>query len=54
MLLRRMQTDEVAYREDNVPIEAEEADLITEYSRLTGSQLVDYEGSEAHGPGDSM
>ena len=43
MVLRRMQTDQLAYREENVPIEAEEADLITEYSRLTGSQLVDYE-----------
>jgi len=36
-----------------VPIEAEEADLITEYSRLTGSQLVDYEDQKAHGPGNS-
>src|ERR1700726_879589 len=43
MVLRRMQTDQLAYREENVSIEAEEADLITEYSRLTGSQLVDYE-----------
>src|ERR1700726_3638619 len=46
MVLRRMQTDQLAYREENVPIEAEEADLITEYSRLTGSQLVEYEGQE--------
>jgi len=38
-----MHSDQLAYREENVPIEAEEADLITEYSRLTGSQLVDYE-----------
>jgi hypothetical protein len=29
MVLRRMQTDQLAYREENVPIEAEEADLIT-------------------------
>jgi hypothetical protein len=40
-VLRRMRTDELAYREENVPIEAEESDLITEYGRLTGSQLVD-------------
>ena len=38
-----MHTEERAYREENVQIEAEEADLITEYSQLTGSQLVDYE-----------
>src|ERR1700733_7271325 len=36
MVLRRMRTDELAYREENVQIEAEESDLITEYSRLTG------------------
>ena len=46
IVLQRMETDERAYREENVPIEAEEADLITEYSRLTGSQLVEYEGQE--------
>src|SRR5580704_17704671 len=46
MVLRRMRTDELAYREENVPIEAEESDLITEYSRLTGNQLVDFEGQQ--------
>ena len=46
IVLQRMQTDERAYREENVPIEAQEADLITEYSRLTGNQLVEYEGRE--------
>jgi oligoendopeptidase F len=46
MVLRRMRTDELAYREENVPIEAEESDLITEYSRLTGSQLVDFQGQQ--------
>src|ERR1700730_6743755 len=46
IVLQRMEADERAYREENVPIEAEEADLITEYSRLTGSQLVEYEGQE--------
>src|ERR1700742_3940544 len=44
MVLKDMRSDELAYREENVPIEAEEADLITEYSRLTGSQMVEYEG----------
>jgi oligoendopeptidase F len=46
MVLRRMATDELAYRAENVPIEAEEADLITAYSRLTGSQLVEYGGQQ--------
>jgi oligoendopeptidase F len=46
MVLRRMRTDEVAYREENVQIEAEESDLITEYSRLTGSQMVEYQGQQ--------
>ena len=53
MVLRRMRTDEMAYREENVQIEAEEADLITEYSRLTGSQMVEYEGQRAHDSRDS-
>jgi oligoendopeptidase F len=46
IVLQRMQTDERAYREENVQIEAEEADLMTEYSQLTGSQLVEYEGQK--------
>src|SRR6202162_2303302 len=45
-VLRRMRTDELAYREEDVPIEAEESDLITAYSRRTGSHLVDYEGQQ--------
>jgi oligoendopeptidase F len=43
-VLKRMQTDEVAYRQENVPIGAEESDLVAEYNRMTGSQLVEYEG----------
>jgi oligoendopeptidase F len=46
IVLRRMRTDERAYREENVQLEAEEADLITEYSQLTGSQLVEYNGQK--------
>ena len=46
IVLRRMHTEERAYREENVQLEAEEADLITEYSQLTGSQLVAYNGQE--------
>jgi oligoendopeptidase F len=46
IVLRRMHTDERAYREENVQLEAEEADLTTEYSQLTGSQLVQYNGRE--------
>jgi oligoendopeptidase F len=46
IVLRRMRTEERAYREENVQLEAEEADLITQYSQLTGSQLVTYDGQE--------
>ncbi len=44
LVLKRMQTDEAAYREENVQIGAEESDLVAEYNRMTGSQLVEYEG----------
>jgi oligoendopeptidase F len=44
IVLRRMHTDERAYREENVQLEAKEADLVTEYSQLTGSQMVEYDG----------
>jgi oligoendopeptidase F len=46
IVLRRMHTDERAYREENVQPEAEEADLVTEYSQLTGSQMVEYDGQK--------
>src|ERR1700759_1019891 len=46
IVLRRMHTDERAYREENVQLEAEEADLVTEYSQLTGSQMVEYDGQK--------
>jgi oligoendopeptidase F len=46
IVLRRMRTDERAYREENVQLEAKENDLISEYSQLTGSQLVEYDGQE--------
>jgi oligoendopeptidase F len=46
IVLRRMHTNELAYREENVQLEAEEADLVTEYSQLTGSQMVEYEGQK--------
>jgi oligoendopeptidase F len=43
LVLKRMQTDEAAYREENVQIGAEESDVVAEYNRITGSQMVDYE-----------
>jgi oligoendopeptidase F len=46
IVLRRMRTDERAYREENVQLEAEEADLVTKYSQLTGSQLAEYDGQK--------
>jgi oligoendopeptidase F len=46
LVLRRMQTDESAYREENVQIVAEESDLVAEYHRITGSQMVDHDGEK--------
>jgi oligoendopeptidase F len=46
IVFRRMGTDERAYREENVQLEAEEADLVSEYSQLTGSQLVEFDGQK--------
>jgi oligoendopeptidase F len=46
LVLRRMRSDSAAYRPENVPLEAEQAHLITRYSRLTGSQLVNYDGEK--------
>ncbi len=45
-VLKRMRTDAAAYRPSNVPLEAEQAHLVARYSRLTGSQLVNYEGEK--------
>jgi len=44
LVLRRMQTDEAAYREENVQIDAEESDTVAQYNRMTGSQMVDHNG----------
>jgi oligoendopeptidase F len=46
LVLKRMGSDSAAYRPANVPLEAEQAHLVTRYSRLTGSQLVKYGGKE--------
>jgi len=46
LVLKRMRTDSAAYRPENVPLEAEQAHLVTRYSRLTGSQLVNYDGEK--------
>jgi oligoendopeptidase F len=45
-VLRRMRSDAVAYRSENVSLEAEQAHLVSRYSRLTGSQLVNYDGQQ--------
>jgi oligoendopeptidase F len=45
-VLKRMRTDAAAFRPENVPLQAEEAHLITQYSRLTGSQLVTFGGQK--------
>jgi oligoendopeptidase F len=46
MVLKRMRSDSAAYRAENVPLEAEQAHLVTRYSRLTGSQLVNYDSEK--------
>jgi oligoendopeptidase F len=46
LVLKRMGSDSAAYRLENVPLEAEQAHLVTRYSRLTGSQLVNYDGEK--------
>jgi oligoendopeptidase F len=46
LVLKRMRSDAAAYRRENVPLEAEQAHLVTRYSRLTGSQLVNYDGEK--------
>ena len=46
LVLKRMRSDAMAYRPENVPLEAEQAHLVTRYSRLTGSQLVNYDGEK--------
>jgi oligoendopeptidase F len=45
-VLKRMRSEAAIYRPENVPLEAEQAHLITQYSRLTGSQLVEYAGEK--------
>lgn len=45
-VLKRMRSEAAAYRPQNVPLEAEQAHLIAQYSRLTGSQLVNYDGKK--------
>jgi oligoendopeptidase F len=46
LVLKRMRSDSAAYRSANVPLEAEQAHLVTRYSRLTGGQLVNYDGKD--------
>jgi oligoendopeptidase F len=46
LVLKRIRSDSMAYRPENVPLEAEQAHLVAQYSRLTGSQLVEYAGQK--------
>jgi oligoendopeptidase F len=46
LVLKRMRSDSVAFRPENVSLEAEQAHLVSRYSRLTGCQLVNYEGQQ--------
>ena len=41
IVLRRMQTDQDVYRPENVPLESEHANLVLEYSRISGRMEVD-------------
>jgi oligoendopeptidase F len=44
--LRKMQTDAALFREANLPLQVEVTKLCTEYSKVTGSQTVQWEGEE--------
>jgi oligoendopeptidase F len=46
LIRRRMQSDEAAYCETNVSLEADHADLVNEFSRLTGNNLAEYNGQK--------
>jgi oligoendopeptidase F len=46
LIHRRMQTDAQAYCEANVALEADHADLVNEFSRLTGNSLAEYQGEK--------
>src|SRR6201997_2110977 len=46
LIRRRMQTDEEAYCEANVALEADHSDLVNEFSRLTGNNLAEYKGEK--------
>jgi oligoendopeptidase F len=44
--LRKMQTDAALFREANLPLQVEAAKLGTEYSKVIGSQTVQWDGRE--------
>lgn len=46
LIRRRMQTDQEAYCEANVALEADHSDLGNEFSRLTGNNLAEYKGEK--------
>src|SRR3984893_4579194 len=50
LVLKRMRSDSAAFRPENVSLEAEQAHLVSRYSRLTGCQLVHYDGQQLTGP----
>jgi oligoendopeptidase F len=44
--LRNMRTDDALYREENLPLLAEEAKLSAEYENIVGGQLVEWQGEQ--------
>jgi oligoendopeptidase F len=44
--LRRIQADAAIFREANLPLQVEVEKLCTEYSKIIGSQTVEWEGKE--------
>jgi oligoendopeptidase F len=44
--MRKMQTDAALFREANLPLQVEVTKLCTEYSKVTGSQTVQWDGEE--------
>ncbi|GGJ18274.1 M3 family oligoendopeptidase [Deinococcus roseus] len=46
LILKRFQTEQQIFREENLPLFTELAELSQQYSQLTGSMLVDFQGEQ--------
>jgi oligoendopeptidase F len=44
LVLKRMRTEQEAYREENVQLEADHANLMNEHGRITGNLSIEFEG----------